>query len=107
MNSVSDNPFPKRLGDFEIIRQIGRGGMGVVYEARQRSLNRRVALKALSSGLGLTAKAVMRFRHEAEAAAKHLLILEPEFSIRDWFKRSGTGWSEKMVQGLRAAGLPE
>jgi hypothetical protein len=66
----SANPSPKTLGDFEIIREIGRGGMGVVYEASQRSLNRRVALKVLSSGLGLTTKAVTRFRREAEAAAK-------------------------------------
>ena len=64
------HPTPKTLGDFEIIREIGRGGMGIVYEARQRSLNRRVALKVLSSGLGLTTKAVTRFRREAEAAAK-------------------------------------
>lgn len=43
---------------------------GIVYEARQVSLNRKVALKVLSSGLGLTSKAVQRFRREAEAAAK-------------------------------------
>jgi serine/threonine protein kinase len=60
----------RRLGDFEIIREIGRGGMGVVYEARQVSLNRKVALKVLSGGLGLTPKAVQRFCREAEAAAK-------------------------------------
>jgi serine/threonine protein kinase/tetratricopeptide (TPR) repeat protein len=61
---------PQRLGDFEIAREIGRGGMGVVYEALQVSLNRRVALKVLSGGLGLTPNAVQRFRREAEAAAK-------------------------------------
>jgi serine/threonine protein kinase len=63
-------PEFKRLGDFEIVRLLGQGGMGVVYEARQLSLNRLVALKVLSGNLGLTPKAVERFRREAEAAAK-------------------------------------
>src|ERR1700732_4611890 len=60
----------RRLGDFEIVRELGHGGMGVVYEAVQTSLNRRVALKVLGSALGLTPRAVDRFHREAEAAAK-------------------------------------
>src|SRR5262245_17809093 len=67
---TNDPRVKQRLGDFEIVREIGRGGMGVVYEARQASLNRTVALKVLSCGLGLTPKAVQRFHREAEAAAK-------------------------------------
>src|SRR5260370_37979674 len=70
MSVVNLSESLRRLGDFEIIRELGRGGTGVVYEARQVSLNRNVALKVLSGGLGLTSKAVQRFHREAEAAAK-------------------------------------
>lgn len=69
-NGMESSTFPKRLADFQILRELGRGGMGIVYEARQMSLNRKVALKVLSSSLGLTARSVLRFRREAEAAAK-------------------------------------
>src|SRR5437016_8991751 len=72
----------RRLGDFEILRELGRGGMGVVYEARQVSLNRKVALKVLSGGLGLTPMAVQRFHREAEAAANlHHTNIVPVYAI--------------------------
>ncbi len=67
-----DKSAAKRLGDFDLLREIGRGGMGVVYEARQISLKRRVALKVLPPALGMSAQAKQRFEREAQAAAKLL-----------------------------------
>ncbi|MCK5944220.1 MAG: serine/threonine protein kinase, partial [Planctomycetes bacterium] len=58
-----------RLGDYALVRELGRGGMGVVFEARQTSLGRRVALKVLHDRLATTPGAVARFRREASAAA--------------------------------------
>src|SRR5437868_6997699 len=78
----SDGTVGARLGDFELLRELGRGGMGVVYEARQVSLNRKVALKVLGGGLGLTHKAILRFQREAEATAKlHHTNIVPVYSI--------------------------
>ena len=57
------------LGDFRILREIGRGGMGVVYEAEQISLGRRVALKVLPFAAMLDKQQLARFKNEARAAA--------------------------------------
>src|SRR5437660_1054793 len=57
------------LGDFRIVREIGRGGMGIVYEAVQISLGRQVALKILPFASTLDAKRLQRFKNEAQAAA--------------------------------------
>ncbi len=67
----TDHPPPLvgDLGDFRLLREIGRGGMGVVYEAEQLSLRRRVALKALPFAAVLDGRQLQRFRNEAQAAA--------------------------------------
>lgn len=77
-------PLPKdvqTLGDFELRKELGRGGMGTVYEAWQTSLQRVVALKVLARHVSATPKAIVRFQREAQAAAKlHHTHIVPIFA---------------------------
>jgi serine/threonine protein kinase len=63
-------PLCAELGDFRLVREIGRGGMGVVYEAVQVSLGRRVAVKVLPFAVAIDEKQITRFKNEAQAAAQ-------------------------------------
>jgi eukaryotic-like serine/threonine-protein kinase len=77
-----DGEHPKQLGDFRIEREVGSGGMGVVYEATQLSLRRRVALKVLSFAATLQKKQLQRFLNEAQAAAHlHHTHIVPVFAV--------------------------
>ncbi len=73
---------PGYLGDYRIVREVGRGGMGVVYEAEQVSLNRKVALKVLPFAAAMDPKYLQRFKNEAQAAAQlHHQHIVPVYGI--------------------------
>ncbi|HEV3255801.1 MAG TPA: protein kinase [Gemmataceae bacterium] len=67
--AAAEMPLETSLGDYRIVREAGRGGMGIVYEAEQISLRRRVALKMLPVAAVLDPRLLRRFQNEAQAAA--------------------------------------
>jgi serine/threonine protein kinase len=80
--SIGAPRLPERVGGYRILREIGRGGMGVVYEAEQESLGRRVALKVLPVEAARDAKLLARFRRESRAAAQlHHSNIVPVFEV--------------------------
>jgi WD40 repeat protein/serine/threonine protein kinase/tetratricopeptide (TPR) repeat protein len=93
----------KQLGDFRIIRQVGKGGMGIVYEAEQVSLGRHVALKVLPKNMLLDAKAKRRFEREAKSAAKlHHTNIVPVFGVGEQ-----DGMPYYVMQFIQGLGLDE
>ena len=96
-------PMPAQFGDFRIIREVGRGGMGVVYEAEQVSLGRCVALKVLARHLLINDKHAKRFDREARAAARlHHTNIVPVFGVGEQ-----DGMHYYVMQFIHGLGLDE
>ncbi|MFO0846010.1 MAG: serine/threonine-protein kinase [Gemmataceae bacterium] len=99
-------PQDGTLGDYRLVREIGRGGMGVVYEAEQISLGRRVALKVLPLAGTLDARQTQRFENEARAAAAlHHPNIVPVFAVGR--ERGVPYYAMQLIEGRTLADVIE
>jgi serine/threonine protein kinase/Flp pilus assembly protein TadD len=99
---TSDEPLAGTLGDYRLIREVGRGGMGVVYEAEQISLGRRVALKVLPFAATMDARHLQRFHNEARAAASlHHEHIVPVYAVG--CERGVHFYAMQFIEGLTLA----
>jgi serine/threonine protein kinase len=95
-----------QIGDFRLLREVGRGGMGVVYEAEQLSLNRRVALKVLPFAAALDPRQLQRFINESRAAAQlHHPHIVPVYGVG--CERSVHYYAMQFIDGRSLADLIE
>jgi hypothetical protein len=93
----------ERLGDYRLLREVGRGGMGVVYEAEQESLGRHVALKVLPAQVAASPHYLQRFRREARSAARlHHTNIVPVYDVGDF-----QGVHYYAMQFIQGQGLDE
>lgn len=93
-----------QLGDYQLIREVGRGGMGIVYEAHQISLNRRVALKILPFAAALDPKQLKRFQNEAQAAAQlHHNFIVPVYAVG--YERGIHYYAMQFIEGQSLAAM--
>jgi serine/threonine protein kinase/WD40 repeat protein len=93
----------ERIGDFRILREVGRGGMGIVFEAEQESLGRHVALKVLPAQTLLDPNKVQRFQREARAAAKlHHTNIVPVYGVGE-----DNGLHYYVMQFIQGQGLDQ
>jgi hypothetical protein len=107
-STVSDADFGdgkklERLGDYRILREVGRGGMGIVYEAEQESLGRHVALKVLPAHALLDPQRLRRFNREAKAAARlHHTNIVPVYGVGE-----SDGLHYYVMQFIQGLGLDQ
>ncbi len=96
-------PVLKRLGDYRVLREVGRGGMGVIYEAEQESLGRHVALKVLPAHSLIEPQRLRRFQREAKAAARlHHTNIVPVYGVGE-----ADGLHYYVMQFIQGLGLEQ